>query len=651
MSRRRHRPTRLSAALPGLGRVGRALAPFLMRQRALAGSAVLALLGATAMRLLEPWPLKFVIDGVLGAGTGTPAGMAPTTLLALCVAALVGVLGLRALLSYLATVALALAGQRALSAVREALFEHLQRLSPRFHQRMPAGDLTLRLTGDVGMLRDTLVTAALPLAANVLVVVGMLAVMAWLDWRLALVALAPLPLLALGGRRVGRRIQEVGRAQRQREGAMAAVAAEALSAVRLVQALGLHGRAASVFTGASRRSLKEGAKAARLSAGLERGTDALVALATAAVLGFGALRVLDGTLTPGELLVFLTYLKNTLRPVREYAKYTARLAKASAAGERVVDLLETAPEVVDGADATPAPVLSGALRFEGLRFGYTSGGAPVLDGLDLAVAPGELVAITGPSGAGKSTLAALLLRLHEPDAGCIRVDGVELPRYTADSLRAQIAFVPQDNALFAGTLGENIALAAGRPVSAAEIEQAARLARAHDFISALPQGYDTAVGERGATLSAGQRQRIAVARAALRHAPLLVLDEPTVGLDRDNEQAVVEALLVLARGRTTLLVTHDLALAARADRIVVIDAGQVREQGSHDALLARGGLYAALWRCRPVAPAGVGPGPVAAADSPAPGTTPTEPPSSAPTVAPTQAMTEALAAPSPAGAA
>jgi ATP-binding cassette, subfamily B, bacterial len=616
MSARRHRPGRLRATLPGLGRVGRALAPYLLRQRTLAGSAVLALLGATAMRLLEPWPLKFVIDGVLGAGAGVPSGLTPQTLLMLCVLALIGVLGLRALLSYVATVALALAGQRALSAVRETLFQHLQRLSPRFHQRSPAGDLTLRLTGDVGMLRDTLVTAALPLAANALIVTGMLAVMAWLDWRLALVALAPLPLLALGSRRVGRRIQEVSRVQRQREGAMAAVAAESLSAVRLVQALGLHGRAEAVFTGASRRSLSEGAKAARLSAGLERGTDALVALATAAVLGFGALRVLDGALTPGELLVFLTYLKNTLRPVREYAKYTARLAKASAAGERVVDLLETQPEVRDRPDATPAPPLTGALHFEQLRFGYGDGAAPVLDGLDLCVAPGELLAVTGPSGAGKSTLAALLLRLHEPDAGVIRVGDVRLDRHTADSVRAQIAFVPQDNALFAGTIGENIALAAGRPVDAAEIEQAARLARAHDFIAALPQGYATPVGERGATLSSGQRQRIAVARAALRDARVLVLDEPTVGLDRDNEQAVTEALLQLARGRTTLLVTHDLALAARAQRIVVIDAGQVREQGTHAELLARQGLYATLWMSRP--PAAAGPTPPDPAVAPVP---------------------------------
>jgi ATP-binding cassette subfamily B protein len=443
------------------------------------------------------------------------------------------------------------------------------------------------------MLKETAVTAAMPLAVNTLVLAGMVGVMLWLDWQLALIALLPLPLLWLSTLRIGRRIQGVSRETRQTEGEMAATASESLAGIRTVQALGLEAGMERAFGTANAASLKQGVKSKRLAAGLERLVDLLVACATALVLFFGARFVIEGRITPGDLLVFLTYLKNTFRPVRDYAKYSARLAKATAAGERVVALLETRSEMPDRPGAPALAASGGALAFEGVRFGH--GGRPVLDGLSLSIPAGQSVALTGASGAGKSTLVGLALRLADPEAGRVRIDGQDLAEVTRESLRRAIAFVPQETVLFRASVAENLAVAAGREVSRAEIEAAARLAAAHDFVAALPEGYDTVLAERGATLSAGQRQRLSLARAALRDAPILVLDEPTVGLDAESEATVAAAIRRLARGRTTLLVTHDLALAPQADRVVVLAGGGVAEDGPHDTLVAQGGAYARLW--------------------------------------------------------
>jgi ATP-binding cassette, subfamily B, bacterial len=603
------RPDTLTKALPGLKRVVLRFAPYLRPHRPLLAGATAALIGATLMRLLEPWPLKFVIDRVVPSsvagtgGSGIPAidALDPMLLLALCAIGVVAIIGMRALFQYLATIGFALVGSRVLTEVRTSLFRHLQGLSLGFHTRAKTGDLTMRLIGDVGMLKETAVTAALPLAANVLVLAGMIAVMLVLDWQLALIALLPLPLLWLGSIRVGKKIQDVSRKQRRLEGDMAATAAEAMAGMRTVQALSIEDRAAESFTVANRRSLKDGVKAKRLAAGLERMVDLLVALATALVLYFGALQVMRARITPGDLIVFITYLKATFRPIRSYAKYTARLAKASAAGERVVELLDEVPDVRDAPEARPAPPLRGDVAFEDVTFAYRDG-LPALERLSLRVAAGTSVALTGPSGAGKSTIASLLLRLHDPSGGRILFDGEDINGFTLTSLRAQVSLVPQETLLFRGTIAENIALGAGREVSEAEIEAAARRANAHDFIAALPDGYATECAERGATLSAGQRQRIAIARAMLRESPIIVLDEPTTGLDGGNEAAVTDAIWRLAAGRTTFLITHDLAQAARADRILFLDDGRIAEEGAHASLIARGGRYARLWQLQSYMP-------------------------------------------------
>ncbi len=593
------RPTNFKASLPSLKRMVLYFRPYLKGERRLLAGAFAGLFAQVLFRLLEPWPLKFILDSVIvsPAGSSSNGFLGTLTVGQLLLAVSLGlvvVVALRALAEYLSTVCFALIGNRVLTRVRADLYAHLQRLPLAYHTSTRGGDLTMRLVSDVGLLKEVTVTAFLPMLGNALVLLGMVGVMLWLNASLTLLALAVLPLFWLFSQRQARRIRDVARKERQREGALAATVSESLGAIKVVQALSLERRFSRSFAGQNTKSLREGVKAKRLAAGLERTTDVLIAVASAVVLYFGARLVLGGALSAGELVVFVTYLKSAFKPVRDFAKYTGRLAKASAAGERVLSILETEPTISDRADALSAAPFRGAVRFEAVSFGYDPG-MPVLKDFSLKIAPGERVALVGESGSGKSTLASLLPRLYEPQAGRILIDGRDIRDYTLASLRTQLSVVLQENILFGVSVHENIACSVPY-ATAAEVEGAAKLAGAHGFIMRLPEGYDTVLGERGATLSGGQRQRLAIARAALRQAPILILDEPTVGLDEENERYVQEALETLARGRTTLLVTHDLSLAARADRVVYLERGRVLEAGRHAELLRRGGRYASLYR-------------------------------------------------------
>lgn len=590
------RSRNLGGSASGLKRTFVHLGPYLKGERGLIAGSLFALLAEVMLRLLEPWPLKIVFDRVVAPGQRADSSLAwldsldGSTILLVSAAAIVTISLLRALASYSATIGFALVGNRVLTTVRNDLYAKLQRLSLSFHSKARSGDLVLRVIGDVGLLKDVAVSALFPMAANVLVLVGMIGVMFWMHKELALLALAVVPLFSLSAVRLTTRIQETARRVRKREGALAASAAESIGAIRTIKAYSLEPLLGRAFANVGGRGLRDGVQATRLEAALERTVDVLIGVATALVVWRGAVLVTRGALTPGDLLVFLSYFKNAFRPIRDFAKYAGRFAKAAAAGERVIDLLEQVPDVEDAPGARPAPRLRGELQFDNVSFAYEPG-RPVLDKVDLSVAAGQHVAIVGPSGSGKSTLMNLVFRMFDPEQGRVLLDGHDIRTYTFDSVRGQIAAVLQETMLFAATVQENIAL--GAPDATPEaIEQAARVGNAHEFIAAMPDGYATVIGERGVTLSAGQRQRIAIARAAIRNAPILVLDEPTTGLDEHSERAVMDALHELGRDRTVLLVTHELRLAVAADLIVYIGDGRIVEMGTHDVLMRSGGPYA-----------------------------------------------------------
>ena len=586
------KPKDLREAVPGLKRLLPHVRPHLRRQRTLIAGGGAAMGLEVIMRLLEPWPMKFVIDGVIGHLGADLSGDQPDNLQQVLVLACLGLLVvvlLRAAASYAMTVCFALAGNRLLTSVRADAFAHMQRLSLTFHDKARTGDLVQRITSDVGRLKEVAVTAALPLLGNLATLVGMVAVVAIMDWQLALVMLGVFPLFALIGVRLSRRIHTVSRTQRKAEGALATRATEVLSAMQVVQSYSLEEQMQREFDSSNTKTLKDGVKAKKLAAGLERKTDVLVGLATAVVLFVGAHRVLAGALTPGELVVFVTYLKAAFKPMRDLAKYTGRIAQAAASAERVVDLLETEPAVRDASWARGGRRLRGHVELSDVWLSYVPG-HPVLRGVDLRVLPGEKVAFVGPSGAGKSSLAGLLLRMHDPDSGAVLLDGWDVQDLTVHDVRSQVAMVLQESLLFATSIRDNIAM--GAPEGAGEVSheqvvEAAKVAGAHDFITALPQGYDTVVSERGTTLSGGQRQRIAIARAVVRDAPVIVLDEATTGLDGETEIEVTEALERLTHGRTTIIITHDMDAARRVDRLVWVEDGRIVDSGRPDEVISR----------------------------------------------------------------
>ncbi|MFC3396813.1 ABC transporter ATP-binding protein [Brenneria rubrifaciens] len=574
--------------------------PYIRVHYPLISGALAALLLSTGMRLLEPWPLAFVIDHILSPNKNRAHWLNAwdvSTLLMVSVVSVILIAALQAAMSYLSTIGLALAGSRVLSAVRSDLFAHLQRLSLNFHYRVKTGDLAMRLTSDIGMLRETTITALMPMLVNILILGGMLSIMLYLNWQLTLCALLPIPWLIWHTRRTSRKIHDTSRRQRKCEGILAANVTEFMGAISTVQALSLETETIKRFQGDDANSLQQNVRSKRLTAGLERSVDLIIAFATALVLWQGALAVLNDRMSVGELVIFFSYLKNSFRPIREYAKYTGRLSKALAAGERIVDLFQRQPDITNRPNAIALNKVIDEICFDqvGFHYGRDDRQHRILDHTTFSLQTGESVAITGVSGVGKSTIARLLLRLYDPHDGRIMVNGRDIRDYTLESLRQQIGFVPQESLLFGLSIRENIALAVPGEVTDTQITDAAKLANAHEFITAQPQGYDTILSERGQSLSGGQQKRLSIARAAIRNSPILILDEPSTGLDSENEQAVIEALVRLMQHRTSLLITHNLAFAALTDKILFIENGCVMEQGSHDALLARQGRYAELW--------------------------------------------------------
>ncbi|MGY1593386.1 ABC transporter ATP-binding protein [Geodermatophilus sp. SYSU D00708] len=551
----------------------RVAAPFIRPQARLFGLAATAAALQVTASLLSPWPLALAVDHALG---GRPlqgplhvlSGLGPVGLLVVAGLALIGLNVLGALLAVMTDVWAERAAERTGGAMRAALFQRAVTLSLRWHDRMRTGEVVSRLTSDVARVLDAIVLGFTSLLPDLLLLGGALVLLFAVDPSLAWLGLVVLPLLAWLTTHQRRRIRTAAGEARRAAGRLSGTATDLLRNVRAVQAFGRTDRAERMFAEPNEETVAAQTRAAITEARWGPVPSFLLSIGTGIVLVAGGLQVLAGALTVGQLLVVISYLGKLQSPVRGLVRLVGVVAKANASAERIHDVLSCAEAVPEPVDPRPVPPVREGLRLESVSFAYSSD-RPVLRDFDLDVRAGETVCLFGPSGAGKSTVLSLLLRLYDPDAGRVVVDGVDIRDVPTVELRRQMAFVPQDPWLLDGTVADNIAF--GNPAATrADVLEAGRAAWVDEFAAALPQGYDTPLGESGILLSGGQRRRVALARAVVSPAPVVLLDEPTTSLDAEAARQVVGAIRSATRGRTVVLVTHDPVLAAIADRTVHI---------------------------------------------------------------------------------
>jgi subfamily B ATP-binding cassette protein MsbA len=563
--------------------------------------AFLAVIGESITDILDPWPLKIVFDHVFGskrmpdwlAGIVSFIGTDKFSILNFAVLAVIVIAIFGAISSYIEKYLTTSVGQWVMHDLRRVLYSHIQKLSLSYHDRKRTGDLISRVTSDIDAVQSLISSVLLGILVNVLTLIGMMAVMLYLNWMFTLIALLVAPGLFLVVYRYTHRIKQASRAMRRQEGEVVNVLEEVLSSIRVVKAFAREDYEQKRFERESRESVEKALLARNVKAKLPPLVEVIVACGTCLVLWYGARLVLAGSLTSGELLVFLLYLGKMYKPMRELSKMTDTISKASVGWERIREVLENNMQVRDLTGAKRAPRFKGKIEFDHVSFSYDNN-QPVLNDLSLKIEPGQLAALVGPTGAGKTTIASLLPRFYEATSGVIKIDSTDIRRFKQKSLREQISFVLQETLLFRATVAENIAY--GKPnATHEEIVRAAKLANADEFIEHMPDGYDTMIGERGVTLSGGQRQRVTIARAIIRDSPILILDEPSAGLDAESEKLVFDALENLMQGKTSIVIAHRLATVRRADVIFVIDQGVVVEQGTHEELLANGGLYSRLY--------------------------------------------------------
>ena len=567
-------PGRWSAVL----RVTRALIPYIRRRVGRLAVTAALTLGVTAMRLLEPWPLKIAID-VLFFGLPPPALLVPLIpseaglLLAGLVAAIMGIAVLGAVFFYFQRLQTSAIAMEATSELRVDLYSKLHALPATFHERRRTGEMLMRLTGDIGALRETFVRLPVQLAESALLVVGIATVMLLVDWQLTLAALALVPGLVLAAGGLARPIRGAALRRRRQEGSVYAIAAETVRAVRVIQAFRGEERARARLDAADELGLQAGLRWSRLVSQLNAATTILLGIGTATVVGVASRGVLRGDITPGDLVVFLAYLRTLYRPFQDASGLLSRVTSATVAGERVVALLDREPAVADAPDAVRARRPRKTIAYRGVTVRYGREHAALQD-VSLEIAVGERVALVGPTGSGKSTLVSLIPRFMDPDEGAVTIDGVDIRGLTLKSLRAQVAILFQDPAVFAMSVADNIAY--GRPdASRSEIEKAVEAAGVGSVIASLLEGLDTRVGEKGGRLSGGQRQCLAIARAMLRDAPIVILDEPTNGLDDELAETVIGAIGRLTQGRTVLMITHDPRIIRVGDRVIELNSGRI----------------------------------------------------------------------------
>ena len=589
--------TPLRAPLPpGALSIASLLRPY-WRQMLLA---LVAVAGETGAALLEPWPLKVVLDNLLQ-HRALPGWLAPAAawigggslaILNVAVVAVAAIALAGALSSYLNTWLTATVGQRVMHDLRRTLYHHIHRLSLAEHDEKRTGDLIGRVTKDIESVQDFVTSALLGIVTNVLTLVGIVAVMLYLNWQFTLVSLSVAPVLFLVVHAFTRRIKSASRDVRKKESELVSMVAEVFASIRVVKAFAREDYEEQRFERQSLENVETALRARNIKMLLSPAVEIIVATGTCLMLWYGARLVLAGGLSAGALVVFLLYLGKMYKPMRDLSKMSDTVSKAGVGFERIREILETESGVRDRRHARTAAPFKGTIDFNAVSFGY-SPDEQILDDVSFTIQPGQVAAFVGPTGGGKTTIINLVARFYDPTAGTVRIDGTDIRDVTIRSLRDQISFVLQDTLLFQAPIWQNIAY--GRPEANREaIVRAATLANAHEFITEMPEGYDTMVGERGVTLSGGQRQRIAIARAVIRNTPILVLDEPTSGLDAQSEQLVFEALDRLMKGKTTIVIAHHLATTLSADMIFVVKDHRLAERGTHAELLDAGGFYAEL---------------------------------------------------------
>jgi subfamily B ATP-binding cassette protein MsbA len=561
-----------------------------------------AAIGEGAADLLGPWPLKLVFDGILRQKESnswvnrlvySTFGTDKLALLKLAAisALLIAIVG--ALCSYIEKSSTTTVGQWVMHDLRKMLYAHIQRLSLSFHDQTQAGDLISRVTSDIDAVQSFVTSGLLSVLVNLMTLVGMVAIMFYINWQFTLIALSIAPVLFLVVFRYTRLIKKSSREVRKKEGEIVSIVQEVLTSIRVVKAFAREDYEQKRLEDESLESVEIALRARALKAKLAPFVEIIVGVGTSLVLWFGARLVLAGKLEAGSLIVFIWYLGKMYKPMQDLSKMTDTYAKAAIGYERIQEVLQSEREVSDLPGARRAGKLKGDIEFEHVTFGYERE-RPVLKDISFKIQSGTVAALVGPTGAGKSTIISLIPRFYDPDSGVVKIDGQDVRRLKQKSIRDQISFVLQDTVLFHASIWRNIAY--GKPdASREEILHAAQLANAHEFVEKMPEGYDTMIGERGVTLSGGQRQRIAIARAVIRNTPILILDEPSSGLDAASEQLVFEALDRLMTGRTSIVIAHRLSTIQRADKIYVVDDGIIVESGNHEELIAKeGGLYAKL---------------------------------------------------------
>ena len=555
------------------------------------GFVMLVLQGA--MDLAKPLPLAFSIDAVV-----TEESLEGTTLYTLIAAGLVvvAIALLEGLFAYIRVLIVTRAGRTIVRDIRATMFDHVQKLSLQYHSRRRSGDLLLRVSGDVQALEKTFTDNVIEILSSAVFLAGMLAIMLYLDAQIGMVALAGLPVIFFFIKRYSTEIRSYTAAQRQREGALATIFHEALGSTRLSRVFNREQSVKNRFESESAASFELGLKATLREERFTWSVEVLGAILTGVVLVFAVMRAQAGAITVGELSLFFFYARGLYRPIRTAIKNASRVWRSLAQAERIIEVLDIEYGVTDTKTAREAPKFLGDIEFKDVSFSYDPDRV-LMDKVNLKIPAGRITAIVGPTGAGKTTLVSMVPRLYDPTDGQVLIDGYDIREFTLESLREQISVVLQESTLLYATVAENIAY--GRPdAPIEEIETAAWVAGAHDFIKDLPKGYNTEVGEKGETLSGGQRQLLAIARAVIRDAPIVILDEPLTGLDAVSAAQVREGLEGLMENRTVLFITHNLSLVESADEVVVVADGRIVQQGSPEELRNAEGLYNKLLRAQ-----------------------------------------------------